>query len=622
MSVFYVNGPLPYDRFHPLPTPGVEKRKIYTVGAGLSALAAAFVAIRDCHVPGENITLLELGKVSGGGVDGAGSAAKGYILRGGHEMEPQYNCFFDLFADVPAPTLGKGYSVLDEIHQIEDADPNWSNCRLIRNQGERQDNSSFELDSQTRGLIMKLLLARESDVEGVAINQYFPPAFFKTVFWTLWRTMFAFHDWESLLEVKRYMHRFLPNFWGFKDMSTVEYPAHNQYEDWIKPLEETLAAKGVHFEYGCNVLDLDLDLSGGRKVVKGIKLERNGNPETIKVDERDLVLVTNGSLIECTGYGDMHHRAPLITEEHGGCWNLWRTLAAKDPSFGRPDVFTPGWEKSAWESFTITAKKSALTDKIAELSGHDPFAHTKATGGIITITDSAWVMSFTVNRQPQFFDQPDDVIVIWGYGLLQQALGDHVKKTMAEATGEEILEELCYHLGILDQFDDIKAMSINIPTMLPYITSFFQVRKAGDRPQIIPEGSVNLGFMGEFVETPSDCAFTLESAIHTGEDAVYQLLGVNKRAPANTTGQYDIRNMLMALQALYDDHIPGANILAKVLGGTYFENLLKLQPPHPGWKATPAPGTPPAAAAASVTVSSDGAATSNGAPAVSGGVRS
>jgi oleate hydratase len=570
-----------YDRYRPLPTPGVEHRRIYTVGGGLAALAGAFVAIRDCHVPGENITILEMNQVAGGGIDAAGSAEAGYILRGGREMEPGYNCFWDLFADVPAFELGEGYSVLDEFHHIDDIDPNWSNCRLIHEHGQVQDNSSFGLDAEMRGKLVKLFLAREADVEGVAINQYFSPEFLATDFWFFWRTMFAFHDWESLLEMKRYMHRFMHCFWGFKDMAVVKFCKYNQYDAFIKPLRDALAAKGVRFEYGCNVLDLDLDLSDGHKVVTGIKLERDGVPETIEVAERDLVLVTNGSLTECTGYGSMTSAAPLVTSEHGGCWNLWRSLAAKDASFGRPDVFTPSWEKTSWESFTITARKSALTDKIEELSGRDPFARTTATGGIITVSDSSWLLSFTVNRQPQFPDQPDDIVVIWGYGLHMNTVGDHVKKTMPEATGEEILAELCYHLGILDQFDDVLAASINIPTMLPYITSFFQVRRAGDRPEIVPDGSVNLGFIGEFVETPSDCSFTLDSAIRTGEDAVYTLLGVNKRAPENTDVQYDLRSIISALRALNDGQLPGEELIMKFATGTYYEDLFTAVPPHP-----------------------------------------
>lgn len=152
-------------------------------------------------------------------------------------------------------------------------------------------------------------------------------------------------------------------------------------------------------------------------------------------------------------------------------------------------------------------------------------------------------------------------------------VGNHVHKTMPECTGAEILEELCHHLGLLDHWDEIREASINIPTMLPYITSFFQVRRLGDRPQVVPEGSVNLGFMGEFVETPTDCSFTLDSAIRTGEEGVYQLLGLNKHAPDMVEKQYDIRYMVRALRSLNDGVMPGDEILGRLARGTYYEDL-------------------------------------------------
>ena len=40
--------------------------------------------------------------------------------------------------------------------------------------------------------------------------------------------------------------------------------------------------------------------------------------------------------------------------------------------------------------------------------------------------------------------------------------------------------------------------------MMPYITSQFMPRKISDRPKVIPEGCVNLAFIGQFVELPGD----------------------------------------------------------------------------------------------------------------------
>lgn len=330
-----------YDRFRPVAPDDIADRRLYTVGGGLAALAAAFVAIRDAGMPGSNITILEMNDVPGGGIDGAGTAETGYILRGGREMEPDYNCFWDLFQDVPAFEMGEDYSVLDEFHHIDDVDPNYSNCRLIHHQGQPKDNSSFGLTKSMQRQLVKVFLAREEDLQGIAIDQFFEPDFLKTNFWYFWRTMFAFHDWESLIEMKRYMHRFMHCFWGFKDMSVVKFCKYNQYDAFIKPLRDVLASKGVTFRYRVNVTDLDMDIAPDRKVVRAIVGQEQGEPVRIEVDPTDLVLVTNGSLTECTGYGTMDTPAPLVTEEQGGCWNLWRNLAAKDPSFGHPDVFTP-----------------------------------------------------------------------------------------------------------------------------------------------------------------------------------------------------------------------------------------------------------------------------------------
>ncbi len=36
--------------------------------------------------------------------------------------------------------------------------------------------------------------------------------FFKTPFWQMWRTMFAFQNWHSAIEMKRYCLRFIQEF--------------------------------------------------------------------------------------------------------------------------------------------------------------------------------------------------------------------------------------------------------------------------------------------------------------------------------------------------------------------------------------------------------------------------
>ncbi len=52
----------------------------------------------------------------------------------------------------------------------------------------------------------------------------------------------------------------------------------------------------------------------------------------------DLLFMTIGSLVENSNEGD-HKTAALLDEGPAPAWDLWRRIAAKDPSFGRPDVF-------------------------------------------------------------------------------------------------------------------------------------------------------------------------------------------------------------------------------------------------------------------------------------------
>src|SRR5271169_6208420 len=83
--------------------------KVYLVGGGIASLAAAAFLIRDGHVPGHNITILEELERLGGSLDGAGSPEDGYVVRGGRMLEGKYRCTYDLFSSIP--TLDKTRTV-------------------------------------------------------------------------------------------------------------------------------------------------------------------------------------------------------------------------------------------------------------------------------------------------------------------------------------------------------------------------------------------------------------------------------------------------------------------------------------------------------------------------------
>lgn len=572
-----------YQRNKGIPLQSYENSKIYIVGSGIAGMSAAYYFIRDGHVPGKNIIFLDQLSIEGGSLDGAGNAEEGYIIRGGREMDMTYENLWDIFQDIPALELPAPYSVLDEYRLINDNDPNYSKARLIHNKGEIQDFSKFGLEKKDQLAIVKLLLKKKEELDDLSIEDYFAESFLNSNFWFFWRSMFAFENWHSLLELKLYMHRFLHAIDGMKDFSCLVFPKYNQYDTFVTPLKDFLVEKGVQIQFNTLIKDIDLQINTEGKKVQGIITEQNGEEVKIPIGKDDYVIITTGSMTESTFYGD-NTTAPEITIDNSSTgqsagWKLWKNLAAKSEVFGNPEKFCGNIEKSSWESATLTCRPSAFTEKLKELCVNDPYSGRTATGGIVTITDSNWVMSFTCNRQPHFPTQPDDILVVWVYALLMDKEGNYIKKAMPECTGNEILAELCHHVGIIDQLDNVIENTIVRTAFMPYITSMFMPRAQGDRPRVVPEGCTNLGLVGQFVETNNDVVFTMESSVRTARIAVYSLLNLNKQVPDINPLQYDIRHLLKATQAL-NDYKPflGEGILRKVLKGTYFEHVLVNHP--------------------------------------------
>ncbi|ULU24629.1 oleate hydratase [Dyella terrae] len=572
-----------YMRNKTLPGAGIEQRKAIIIGSGIAGLAAAFYLIRDGRMPAGNITIIESMDIEGGSLDGSGNPQDGYIVRGGREMNWNYDSLWDMFQDVPALELPEGYSVLDEYRLVNDNDPNYSKARLMHKQGQIKDFSTFGLNRAQQWELIRLMLKPKEELDDITIEDYFSEGFLQSNFWFFWRSMFAFENWQSLLEMKLYMHRFLDAIDGLNDMSALVFPKYNQFDSFVRPLITMLRKQGVQVQFNTRVHDLDMAVDDERRTVTGIRCTIDGKDTTLPVADGDLVFALTGSMTEGTAYGDMNTVPVLERGLHDpgadSDWGLWLNLAKKSPVFGKPLKFCGDVERSMWESATLTLKPSPLADKIRELSVNDPYSGKTPTGGVITFTDSNWVLSFTVNRQPHFPDQPKDVLVVWVYALLMDKEGNYVKKPMPACTGREVLAELCYHLGIIDQLDAVAANSKVRLALMPYITAQFMPRAAGDRPHVVPAGCTNLGLLGQFVETHNDVIFTMESSVRTARVAVYTLLNLRKQVPDLSPTQYDIRNLIKAARTLNNNEpFIGERLLHRVLGKSYFAHVL---PPLP-----------------------------------------
>ncbi|WP_328394158.1 oleate hydratase [Nocardia sp. NBC_00416] len=164
--------------------------------------------------------------------------------------------------------------------------------------------------------------------------------------------------------------------------------------------------------------------------------------------------------------------------------------------------------------------------------------------------DSNWLATIVLNHQPHFREQPSDTFVWWGYALFPDKPGNTVDKPMAACTGREILEEVLSHLAI-DKRERIIENSIVIPALMPYITSQFLVRARGDRPEVVPAGSTNLAFIGQYAEAPDDVVFTVEYSVRTAQVAVATLLGLDTQPQPVYKGKHNPKVLVEALETLH-----------------------------------------------------------------------
>lgn len=500
-------------------------REVYFIGGGLASLAGAAYLIRDCHFKGENIHIIEGLHILGGSNDGAGSEADGFVCRGGRMLnEETYENFWELFSSIPSLDM-PGMSVTEEILNFDHHHPTHAQARLVDKNGKILDVKSMGFNQADRMALGKLMITPEEKLDDMTIEEWFAhtPHFFETNFWYMWQTTFAFQKWSSLFEFKRYMNRMIFEFSRIETLEGVTRTPYNQYESVILPLKAYLDTHQVDFSINATVTDIEF-ADGEGITATALYIEDSEGEKVIKLNKGDVCIMTNGSMTDSATLGDLH-TAPEYKPEDPISAKLWKKVASKKPNLGNPSPFFDYPEETNWESFTVTCKGNKLLKLIEQFSGNIP-----GSGALMTFKDSNWLMSIVVAAQPHFKAQPMDTTIFWGYGLYTDRMGDYVKKTMRECTGEEILIELLHHLHLEDKQEEILETVINvIPCMMPYIVSQFQPRKMTDRPKVVPEGSTNFAMISQFVEIPEDMVFTEEYSVRAARIAVYTLFGVKDK---------------------------------------------------------------------------------------------
>jgi len=203
-------------------------------------------------------------------------------------------------------------------------------------------------------------------------------------------------------------------------------------------------------------------------------------------------------------------------------------------------VFCDHVDQTKWVTFTVTHEDRSFFDLMERFSGSPA-----GQGGLVTIKNSGWGITFHLYHPPAYAEQPPGACVWWGYGLFADRPGNHVPKTMSECSGREILVEVFSHLGLQDEMPALLAGANCVPCMLPYTTSQFMPRAPGDRPPVVPPGTANLAFIGQYCEIPDNVVYTVEYSVQSAQIAVATLLGLEMEVPPTYQG-LDHPNALVA----------------------------------------------------------------------------
>jgi oleate hydratase len=515
--------------------------KAHIVGGGFGGLAAAGYLIRHADVPGADITVYEASDTLGGGFFLGGGPAGGYNLPGS-VFDSEFRCANELLKDIPS-LVDPAVSVKDEFFDFNRDHPFFDRAHILDRNGAVVHGPRLGLTLSDFWALGRLSFASEASLDGRRIQEFFSPRFFATEFWLLFSSIMGSLPQHSATEFRRYINRTLRLLPYLSDMARIWRTPRNQYETFIEPLAEWLKLKGVNVLTRAYVTDLGFASAPGLTVNR-LDYERGeGGAASVEIAADDIVLVTTGSQVADMNPGSTC--APSRSPGGGRSWALWKRLAKGRKEFGRPEVFFDAAEAPdrRWVGFTVTTTGTEFIDLLTKLTGCEP-----GTGGLVTLKDSGWMLSFSIFLQPEIRRQPPGTFVWWGYGLFPERLGDFVQKRMADCTGAEILEEVVRQLRFDAYLAPILKSSFCVPCDMPYVNNIWMPRRSGDRPPVVPEGATNLGLIGQYVEIERDVTFTIEYSARTAWEAVRILTRRGPRPPSVYQGQVDPKALFGALK--------------------------------------------------------------------------
>ena len=198
----------------------------------------------------------------------------------------------------------------------------------------------------------------------------------------------------------------------------------------------------MKFTLNTRVTGLDFASRQGRLYRGAHPLRTGRTGEDIKVNAKDKVLVTLGSMTEGSSLGSMDEPAPL----KGNRMAVPGLFGRRSPPSSRNSVAPPtslailrNRNGCPLQRLSTTQPSSLVRD----LTGNVP-----GEGGLITFPESRLVSVDRLAAPAPFHRAARGRSVFWGYGLSVDKPGDFVTKPMSACTGREIMTEIIGHLRL------------------------------------------------------------------------------------------------------------------------------------------------------------------------------
>lgn len=507
-------------------------QQIFLIGEDLYQYAASVYLIRDGHFPGENIHFFPMRPpqekiTAAGGCE----ASNGWRL---HEIYGPL--FYDLFESIPS-LRWSGHSVTEEIANFQRFHPIYAQSRLIDKNERIIDGHLWELKTEERLKLFKLLQVPNEQLVGLTLEDWFNPHFFETTFWNLWQSTFLLKPWSALSTLKEQLVQYEMKPASLITMAGMSAPPLDPAESLLQPLKHFLTMRQVHF-HDTGIKDWQLSSAGDR--ICGLRSETG---ELIRVGEQDAVLFRNADSSAGAQAGTRNAPPDPVAAADSEL-HLWQLLAEKTDGAGTPARFFRDATETGGLFFTFTCKEGELLKRLVDSAGNVP-----GSGGLSTLVDSSWLITTCLPAQPLYEEQTAGTFVLYGYGQSPMRIGDYCRKPMLAASGEELFEEWISQLGWEAELEVFRKELIDaVPVFLPYQTSAFIPASTGSLPSYYDSAITNLAFVSIFAESaPGKTAYSTEERLRVLREIVEYVLALPGEVPQSESRLSRAKHVLRLL---------------------------------------------------------------------------